>query len=58
VNNNKIVISKKDDGNCEIFLNGIRIDKVLDFSYNKNSATNVTEFTLKCDIDELVEVFK
>ena len=55
---NKVVISKKNDGSCTVTLNGLRIDKVVDFSYSKSSATKSTELTLKIDVDELEENFR
>ena len=55
---NKVVISKKNDGRCIVTLNGLQIDKVADFSYSKSSARNSTELTLKVDVDEIEETFK
>lgn len=55
---NKIIISKKDDGSCTVTLNGVQIDKVIDFSYIKSSATKSTELTLKLDVDEIEETFR
>jgi len=58
VKDNKIVISKKPDGSCTVTLNGLKIDKVVDFSYKKSSAKDSTELVLKFDVDEIEEIFR
>ena len=55
---NKVAILKNKDGTVQIILNGVEINRVLDFGYRKNSAADTTELILKLDVNEITEVFK
>lgn len=54
---NRLTIFKDSNGNGKLYLNGNEINRVLDFSYEKSSAANTTELTIKLDVNELEERF-
>ena len=54
---NKFTAIKDRNGTYTIYLNDIKIERVLDFSYSKNSAGNPAELTIKLDVDEVLDVF-
>lgn len=54
---NKVKIFKNGK-KCELYLNGINIPKILDFSYKKSSAVDRTELTVRFVADEITEIFK
>lgn len=54
---NKITIIKNEDCLSKVMLNGQTVNHVLDFSYQKKSATDNIEATLKIDVSDIREFF-
>lgn len=54
---NKITIIKNEDCLSKVMLNGQTVNHVLDYSYQKKSATDNIEVTLKIDVSDIREFF-
>ena len=55
---NEVKIVKNDDLKCKVYINGVLVEKVLDFSYRKTSAQDTTEVLIKIVADEFTETFQ
>jgi len=53
---NRLKIFKDKEGFSKLELNGVPLEQVLDFSYNKTSAHDSTEVVIKLHVDELGEI--
>ena len=54
---NIVKIETDKNGRKKIFLSGTEIKQVLDFNYERSSANDTTELTLKIVADELLDLY-